>query len=241
MQEKFVHSEKIHTAERGLYIGDLVYGANDGIITTFAVVSGAAGASFSSGIIIVLGMANLIADGISMGLSNYLAIRSRLDYQQAERSREEFEIEKFPEIEKGEVREILADWKLKEPELTGVLDSIIADKKVWTDFMMREELGIVEDSVKSPWVHGLVTMVAFIVAGFLPLTPYIYGVSSESQFTVSVVATAISLFLVGSVRTFVTGANWFKSGIQMLLVGSLAALSAYFVGYLVQSLFRITI
>ncbi len=81
MQEHFVHSEKIHQAERGLYIGDLVYGANDGIITTFAVVSGAAGASFSPGIIIVFGMANPIADGISMGLSNYLAIRSRLDYQ----------------------------------------------------------------------------------------------------------------------------------------------------------------
>lgn len=241
MQEHFIHSEKIHQAERGLYIGDLVYGANDGIITTFAVVSGAAGAAFSPGVIIVLGMANLVADGISMGLSNYLAIQSRLDYQKSERAREEFEIEQFPDVEAKEVKDILTGWKIEEPGLSSVLKNIISNKKTWANFMMREELGIIEDEIKAPSIHGLITTVAFVVAGFLPLVPYLFGVAVESQFTVSVTATAISLFVVGSVRTFVTGANWFKSGIQMLLVGGLAALSAYLVGNIVKNIFGIIV
>ncbi|MEK7066653.1 MAG: VIT1/CCC1 transporter family protein, partial [Patescibacteria group bacterium] len=192
-------------------------------------------------VIIVLGMANLIADGISMGLSNYLAIHSKLDYQNGERAREELEIEKFPLIEKKEVLDILTGWGIKEPELGKVLDNITADKKTWVNFMMREELGIMEDDVKTPITHGLVTMGAFVVAGFLPLVPYVFGVPIESQFTISIIATVVSLFMVGSLRTLVTGGSWFKSGLQMLLVGGLAATSAYLVGGIVKSFFGITI
>ncbi|MBI5140113.1 MAG: VIT1/CCC1 transporter family protein [Candidatus Vogelbacteria bacterium] len=129
----------------------------------------------------------------------------------------------------------------KEPGLTSALDGITSDRKTWTNFMMREELGIVEDSISAPWLHGLVTMVAFVVVGFLPLTPYMFGVAVESQFAVSVIATAVSLFVIGSLSALVTGANWFKSGVQMLIVGSLAALSAYLVGGIVKDLLGISI
>ena len=241
MQEQFSHSEKIHQTDRGLYIGDLVYGANDGIITTFAVISGAAGASLSPNLVIILGLASLVADGISMGLSNYLAIRSRLDYQKQERKREEFEVEKFPDKERAEVLVILKRWKIPEARTEEILDAITSDKKSWVDLMMTEELGIIETEVDSAAKHGAVTTAAFILSGFLPLIPYLWGVSAESQFTVSLSATALSLFLVGAMRTFITGGRWFRSGIEMFLVGSLAALSAYLVGGVVKTIFGISV
>lgn len=241
MQRPIIHSEKIHENDGGLYIGDLVYGANDGIITTFAVVSGAAGASLGPGTIIILGLANLIADGISMGASNYLAISSKLDYQKQERLREEYEVLHFPEKEREEVREILVRWGVPEKYLEEILDSITSDKERWINLMMREELGIYEDKIVSPFKHGLATTVAFVIAGFLPLIPYVFGIEVESQFAFSINATAISLFLVGSARTFVTRINWFKSGLQMLAVGSFAAFSSYVVGALVRTVFSISI
>jgi len=241
MQDNPIHSEKVHQTERGLYISDIVYGANDGVITTFAIISGAAGATLTPETIIILGLASLVADGISMGMSNYLAISSRLAYQKQERAREYFEIENFPEQEKKEVRDILTNWGLDGEELETTLGALTRDKDRWVDIMMREELGIFEDRVDSPLKHGAITTTAFILAGALPLVPYLFGVNSESQFTVSLTATAISLFVVGAARTFVTGASLFRSGFQMLLVGGFAAFAAFLVGAIVKSVFGVYI
>ena len=218
-----------------------MYGANDGIITTFAVISGAAGALLSTGPIVILGLASLIADGISMGLSNYLAISSRLDYQKDERKREEFEVENFHDKERGEVKDILKKWDIHESRIEAVLDDITKNKKNWVDIMMREELGIFEDQLESPAKHGLVTSIAFVISGFLPLIPYLIGIQTSSPFILSLLTTAVSLFIVGAARTYITGSSWWKSGIQMLLIGGLAALTAYFVGGIVKDIFGIII
>ncbi len=241
MQEHVAHTENIHQSERGIYLADLVYGANDGIITTFAVVSGAAGASLSSSVILILGMANLIGDGISMGMSNYLALKSQQEFQAKQRKIEEEEVEKYPAIERDEVREVLERWKIDPQHHELFLKELTKDKKVWVDIMMREELGIMEDELSSPAKHGLVTFVAFALAGFLPLIPYVFPVPSADQFVVSIIATAVALFVVGAARTWVTGAHWIRSGFQMLGVGALAAAAAYIVGSIVKSVFGITL
>ncbi len=236
MHDHSLHSEHVHERERGKYIGDLVYGANDGIITTFAVVSGATGAALSPGLIVVLGLASLIADGISMGLSNYLALKSKLDYQHEERKREEHEIEEFPAEERAEVLKILEKWKIPDASIHTVLAAITSDKKRWVDFMMKEELDIIEDSDDSPAMHGFITFLAFVLAGFLPLVPFLLGASVSHAFVISIIATGASLFIVGALRTLVTGAKWFYSGLQMLGVGILAAVAAYIVGGIISSL-----
>ena len=236
-----IFPEKAHSIARGKYIGDFVYGANDGIITTFAVVSGAAGAFISPDVVIILGMANLIADGISMGVSNYLSTRSRLDFQKKQRIIEENEVETMPEKEREEVRIILRDWGIEENKIEGVVESITKDKEKWVNLMMRDELGIIEDKAESPLKHASVTSASFVVAGSLPLAPYFLGIATENQFIVSIIATAVSLFVVGSMRVYVTKTNWLKSGLQMLFVGSIAASAAYFVGAAVKALFDINI
>lgn len=236
-----VHSEAIHRLRRGRYLPDVVYGANDGIITTFAVVAGAAGASFSAGAIVVLGLANLLADGISMGLSNFLALRSKQDFDKEQRKKEEWEIEKFPDIERKEVREILERWGVPEPHMESVIEGITKDKKKWVDLMMIEELGIIEEENGPPIAHGAMTFAAFLVAGAMPLLSYIFPVNRESQFLVSIISTAISLFVVGALRSLVTKRSWLRSGLEMLGVGALAAVAAYGVGYLVKTTLGISL
>ena len=236
-----VHSEASHKRRRGRYLGDVVYGANDGIITTFAVVAGAAGAAFSAGAVIVLGLANLIADGISMGLSNFLALRSKRDFNAEQRKKEAWEIEKFPDHERKEVREILVRWGVPEAHLEPVLEGITRDKKRWVDLMMIEELGIIEEEDGPAIAHGVATFAAFLIAGALPLTPYVFGFGGDERFLKSVVATAVSLFAVGSLRSLVTKRSWARSGFEMLCVGAFAAAAAYGVGYALKTFFGIAV
>src|SRR3989344_1289070 len=232
-----IHTENEHGKLKGEYLGDFVYGANDGIITTFAVVSGAVGAGLSPLVVIMLGLANLVADGISMGLSNFLSLRSKHSFAQRERKREEMEIEKFPDEERREVRDVVTSWGIPEAHIESIVQDIVSDKKRWVDFMMREELDIIEDPKDRPIFHGLATFAAFLVVGAMPLIPYIFGVPADLQFIVSVIATGISLFVVGSLRSLVTSQKWLWAGIEMLAVGSLAALAAYGVGSWAKSLF----
>ena len=239
MQRVLAHSEKPHQSERGLYLGDLVYGANDGIITTFAVIAGAAGAALPTGVIVILGLANLIADGISMGLSNYLAIRSRISFQKKQRKIEEDEVRDFPDKELEEMRVIIRRWGIGEDKVESALADITGDKKRWVDIMMRDELNIFEDAIEFPWKHGFMTFVAFLIGGALPLIPYIFGVAAEWQFLIAVISTGVALFAVGSARSLVTNVRWLRSGLEMLLVGGLAATAAYFVGGAVKVLFGI--
>jgi len=236
-----IHSEIPHKDNYGRYLGDLVYGANDGIITTFAVVSGAAGAGFGAGIVIILGLANLIADGISMGLSNYLAISSKQDFDKKQMRLEEYEVDVFPDKERGEVREIFQKWGFDGQNLENAVSVISADKKRWVDFMMREELDIIEDDNDDPKKHGTATAISFMIAGFLPLIPYLFFVSEPNQFASSIVLTALSLFGVGSARSVVIEKSWWLSGLEMLFVGGLAAVAAFAIGFFTKSIFGVIV
>lgn len=162
------------------HIGDLVFGANDGIVTTFAVVSGVTGAELNPRVIIILGLANLLADGLAMGAGNYLGMRSEQEYQK---------------IVNGAVRE-------------GRMHAV---------------------------GHGAAIFLAFVLAGSVPLLPFVLLPTAE-VFLLSCVATGATLFAVGSLRTFVTRARWFVSGLEMLLIGSLAAAAAYGVGHFLGQL-----
>jgi VIT1/CCC1 family predicted Fe2+/Mn2+ transporter len=157
----------LRRARIGHYLPDLVYGANDGIITTFAVVSGVVGADLSRTIILILGFANLFADGISMGASNYLARRSTVEAQSSR-----------------------------------------------------------EDAFR----HAAATIAAFIAAGLVPLVAYLLPLPSDSRFVAAILLTAATLFSVGAARSFVTGLSPLRSGLEMLLIGALAAVAAYLIG-----------
>ena len=229
---------QLHQRAGGTYIGDVIFAANDGIVTTFAVVAGAAGGGLSIKVILILGFANLLADGLAMGLGNFLGSRSERDYARHQRKIEAWEIEKFRPVEIAEVERVFHDWGFQGQDLKRATEIITSDKKRWIDFMMLHELDIIEDPIGSPAKHGLVTFISFALAGLLPLLPFLFPhvVQSSSVFGFSILATAVALFGVGASRVLVTTKNWFSSGLEMLLVGSIAAVVAYFIGDLISTI-----
>ncbi len=230
-------TEDFHRTGVGGYVRDFVYGANDGIITTFAVVAGVAGADLSANIVMILGFANLLGDGFSMAMSNYLGEKSNRDFIATEREREEWEVAKMPEEEAKEIREIYERKGFKGEILDKVVATITANKKLWVDEMMAGEHGLLPDDGKSqPWKNAAITFVAFVAAGFVPLIPYFFGLSAKETFPYALAATVLILFTVGSLRTLITGKRWYVAGLEMLIVGLLAAGVAYGVGAFLSNL-----
>lgn len=173
-------------------MGDLVYGANDGVVTTFAIVAGSMGALLPHGVIIILGMANLLADGFSMGASNYLALRSEKELRDAQGG-------------------------------NGVIDK--------------------EDGGTNHFVqHGFITFTAFIVAGSIPLIPYLFSLGTpQTSFMLSGILAAMTFWAVGAARTLLTGGNPWKAGTEILVIGGLASLVAFAIGWAVKTSFGIVI
>ena len=228
-----------HKSESGAYIGEAVYGALDGIVTTFAVVAGVAGAKLSAGVVLILGFANLVGDGLSMGVGSYLSTKSRLEYEQSEREREFWEVENYPEGEIHEIREIYRKKGFEGDDLERAVGVITSNKEIWVETMMNEELGIIKED-SHPFFSGLSTFIAFVIAGFIPLLFFVLALAlpslSQYSFQMSVILTAITLFGVGSLKVMVTRTSWWRSGLEMLIVGGATALGAYIVGYLLQGL-----
>ncbi|MFC1627212.1 VIT1/CCC1 transporter family protein [Patescibacteria group bacterium] len=225
-------TEKYHATFGGAYIRDVVYGANDGIVTTFAVVAGVAGAHLSSSIVIILGFANLLADGLAMAIGNYLGTKSEQEYMAKERKMEEWEIKYIPDLEKKEIEDIYRKKGYTGKDLKDITNLVTKNKKVWVDTMMIDELGILPDDTTSAVKNGLATFISFAIAGLFPLLPYLFKLSNS--FNASIIATAISLFVVGSLRAFITKKNWLISGLEMLFVGAIAAVVAYTTGYFID-------
>lgn len=222
-----------HRHEQGRYIKSAVYGGLDGIVTTFAVVAGVAGAALSSGVVLILGFANLLADGLSMAIGDYLSTRAEQQYEAAERQREQWEVEHYPEGEKRELIELYVDKGMPEADAEKIVDILSRHQQAWVDVMMTEELGIVE-STESPLANALVTFCSFALFGLVPLLVYLLARFAPAlgahTFVIASLATAMTLFVLGALKVRVTGQHWFRSGLETLVVGGLAAIAAYAVG-----------
>lgn len=232
-----LHKNKKRAHHRsGAYLRDAVYGANDGIVTTFVVVAGVVGASLPPVTILLLGAANLLADGFSMATSNYLGTKSELEYMKHERGVEEWEIQHIPTEEMAEVRSVLADRGYQGEDLEEMVRLIAKNKNFWLDFMMSEELGFSLHDAHLPLKGAAVTMAAFVVAGSLPILPYFLFSASSAAFFFAMLATGVALFAVGSLRSLFTGKRWTVAGFEVLLMGGAAAVIAYATGALIRNL-----
>ena len=230
--------ERLSQPPKQSHLRDFIYGGIDGTVTTFAVVAGVAGANLSATIVIVLGVANLIADGFSMAVSNYLATRAELQERAKARAQEEREIREMPEGEREEIRQIFARKGFTGEELDRVVEVITANPETWVDTMMVEEHGY-SVTPEEPLRAASSTFVAFVVVGFIPLFAFILDALFPSvidgPFVWSSFMTGVAFFVVGALKSRFVAQRWWKSGLETLVMGGAAAAIAYGIGALLQN------
>lgn len=230
-------NERLSESRSHSYLGDAVLGGIDGCVTTFAVVAGAVGGGFSSLVIIVLGFANLIADGFSMGVSNYQNIKSEREQVEQARRDEEYQIRVIPEGEREEVRQIFARKGFEGDTLDDIVATITNDKRLWVDTMLTEELGLRIDS-PDPMRAAWTTFGAFLIVGFIPLLPFLVpALTLDQAFYASIAAAGLAFFAVGWGKGVVLGGNAVYAGVETLLTGGGAALIAYLIGAWLRATF----
>ena len=221
------------------YLRDLVFGGVDGAVTTFAIAAGAVGAGLGAGAILVLGLANLLADGFSMGASNYLGTRADEERAEQIRREEERHIELLPEGEREEIRQIFARKGFDGADLERAVAIVTADRTRWVETMLREEHGL-PLAVRSARRAAVATFVAFAVVGALPLLPFLVEVARSDllagPFALSAVLTGLAFFAIGALKARVVDRSWLRSGLETFAIGSAAASAAFFVGLALRGL-----
>jgi len=221
------------------HLRDFVYGAIDGCITTFAIVTGAVGAGLSSTVIIILGFANVVADGFSMAVGNYLGTKAEHQLLHHARLTEENHVEVIPDGETEEIREIFRQKGFEGDLLERVVNVVISDRKLWVETMLKEEWGL-SLIKRSPLKAAGVTFIAFLLVGLIPLAPFtvyfILGIENNSAFWLSMMMTAATFFGIGALKSRYVAEHWLRAGAETLCMGGGAAVLAYVVGMLLRGL-----
>jgi len=206
-------------------------------VTTFAVVAGVEGANLSANIVIILGIANLVADGFSMAASNYLGSRADAQVREQARREERRQIELVPEGEREEIRQLYSAKGFHGHDLERAVAIITSDKDVWLETMMREELGYGSDAT-NPLRAAATTLVAFIAVGFLPLGAFVYDYALPDDvaapFAWAVALTGVAFLAVGALKARVVDQSAWRSALETLAVGGTAAVLAYVLGSVLQ-------
>ncbi len=215
------------------YIRDWVYGGIDGAVTTFAIVAGVVGAQLSSGIILILGLANLLADGFSMAASNYAGTKTEIDDRARLREVEKKHILHAPEGEREELRQILRAKGLSGEPLEEAVLAITSNHDVWIDTMLSEEYGLAS-TLRSPWRSALATFGSFCICGAVPLIPFLLPFAAPFYWATAL--TGVVFIIIGAIKAQWALAPWWRSGLETLAIGMLAASAAYVVGYLLRGL-----
>ena len=223
---------RIEAANGHGVLRDTVYGAIDGAVTTFAIVAGVAGAGLSPIVIIALGLANVLADGFSMAAGNYSGTKAEQDNLRRLRAIEEHHIATNPDGERRELRHILALKGLSGQVLEQATEEISRHHDSWIGMMLEGEYGI-SGTQTNPMRAALATFGAFLVAGMIPLLPFLLGL--ERAFLLSSVATMTVFFGIGAIKSSWSLAPWWRSGCETLFIGGFAASIAYWVGTLFQA------
>ncbi|MFL0684077.1 MAG: VIT1/CCC1 transporter family protein [Algoriphagus aquaeductus] len=238
--ESEIHSENNKFGKLQEYLREFVYGGIDGAVTTFAVVAGGFGANLDVGILIILGFANLLADGFSMSVGAYLSAKSDQDNFTKHENIEYWEVENLPELEREEIADIYREKGFKGELLDKIVDHICADKDLWVSEMMKDELGMMRET-KSPFKIGLATLISFVLVGLIPLLVYLWDFffpSDINTFLWTSILTGFAFLIVGWLKGIVNQTSALRSIIETVGLGLLAAVVAFYVGDILEQFFK---
>ena len=227
-------AERLAKGPQANYLRDWVLGGIDGAVTTFAIVAGVAGAELSTKIILILGAANLLADGFSMAAGNYSGVKAERDDLERLRKMELHHIAVTPEGEREEVRQIFAAKGFEGEDLERAVDVITSSHERWVRVMLEEEHGASRVE-HSPIKAGMTTFIAFIICGSIPLLPFVAGLG-DSALLAAATATGATFFGIGAMKSKWSSVRWWISGLETFAIGMIAAGGAYGVGVLLKGI-----
>jgi len=227
------YTDKFHL-QGGELIRQITFGMNDGVVSIFALLAGMAGAGQEPKIILITLLAATVAGALSMAAGEFISSKSEADYYNHEIEQETLEIKLCPEIEKEELRKIYRNKGFEGELLEQIVDHISKDREQWVREMVIDELGVTEIEQGSDFKSAIIIFFSFILGACFPALPYVlminFSVESLLIFKVATAVTVGGLFLAGALKKFVTGVNWLKSGIEMLIVGFFAFTVSYVIG-----------
>jgi vacuolar iron transporter family protein len=215
------------------FITDIVIGMSDGLTVPFALAAGLSGAVSSNTIVITAGIAEIVAGCIAMGLGGYLAGRTELEHYQSELAKEYDEVERLPEKELQEVRDVFAAYGINTEGQQLLATAIAKDKTQWVNFMMKFELGLEEPNANRARNSALTIGAAYFVGGLLPLSAYFFTANPHNGLLVSAVLTTICLFVFGYFKSKVTAQPPVKGALKVTMIGLIAAAAAFGIAKLV--------
>lgn len=221
------HEEKHFTSSE--LVKDIVIGMADGLTVPFALAAGLSGAVNNNSIIITAGVAEIVAGAIAMGLGGYLAGRTDVEHYDSELKREYEEVEKVPEKEKQEVRDVLGEYGISPRLQAEVAEELSQDKKQWVDFMMKFELNMEKPDALRARKSAFNIGASYIVGGIVPLIGYFITDTPEKGLLISSIVTVSFLFVFGYVKTNLTGNRPLWGAIKTTLIGILAASAAFLI------------
>ena len=215
-------------------IRDIVIGMSDGLTVPFALAAGLSGAVNASGIVVTAGMAEIVAGSIAMGLGGFLAGKTDADHYNSELKREYGEVERVPEQEKEEIKEVFAGFGLSAHLQQEIADEMAKDKDKWVDFMMKYELGLEKPDPGRAKKSALTIGISYVIGGIIPLSPYILIHDTVKALSFSCLITLLALFVFGYFKSKLTGQPPVVGAVKVVVIGALAAAAAFILARLIS-------
>jgi len=235
MKIKKLHGEELH-GKKGIYIRSSIFGWQDGLVSAMALLAALTGAATGTSVIILATLAEIVAGAISMGLGTYIGTKSEREVFAAEVEQEKREIEEEPEKEAAEVRDFYAKKGFTKKEIEMIVKRLQKSKAAMLDVMIKEELGGDGGSKEDPKISSIYMFVFYAIGGLIPLLSYFFLAPSAALYY-SIALTAVALFGIGAAKSYLTGINPIKSGVEILVIGMIATFAAYQVGIILGGYF----
>ena len=232
MKKEEINNSK--EVEKGGFLREAIFGLNDGLVSTLALLAGLSGAVVDNWVIILAGLAEIISGSISMGLGAYISTKSESEYFKSKIEKERKNIIDLPNIEINEIKDIYRKKGFNEKEINLIVSKIIKHKSTWLDTIIHEKFGIGE-KFDDPKKMGLINGFSFVIGGLFPIIPFFILKTTAYPLLFGTIFALIILFVIGVLKSKFTNRNWFLSGIELVLVCLIAASLSYFAGRLITN------
>ena len=232
--KKVIHNHK--STDQGGLLRDTILGGQDGLVNVLGSVLGVAAATLSTPVVLIAGIAATLAESISMGVVAYTSSKASHDFYISKLNLEKYSIEKVKKFELNEIKKLYYNKGFRGKQLDSIITKITSNKRLWLKTIMEEEIKL-EDAFKNPVKNAFIVFLASLVGSLIPLLPFFF-LSVKTAIVLSFVASTISLFTLGAIKGKITSGNWKKTGVELAMIGILAAVVSYLIGEFVGRLFH---